>query len=298
LLIADTHKTQARRAFCPLFIAYANDQLAIEGRRILEASALPSSMRVIDKQRVTRQQSAGERLLQAPSVMKPTRIGRVLRAVRLHLRISQEAVATKAGVSQSVYSRAENGELGGMTLNSLDRIASALGATLIVDIRYRGGLGDRLVDAAHSALVELVVGVPERASWQIELEFGFNVSGERGSVDVLAWHPTTRTLLIVEVKSRFLDLQDMLVVLARKIRLGPDVVREERGWDPLHVARLVVTSASTENKSVMAKHPALFSTALPARALAIRRWLRSPQGPIAGGWLVSPEALGRRTGRR
>lgn len=230
--------------------------------------------------------------------MKPTRIGRVLRAVRLHLRISQEVVATKAGVSQSVYSRAENGELGGMTLDSLDRIASALGATLIVDIRYRGGLGDRLVDAAHAALVELVVGVLERAEWQVELEFGFNVYGERGSVDILAWHPASRTLLIVEVKSRFLDLQDMLASLSRKLRLVPDVVRKERGWDPLHVARVVVTYASTENKSVMAKHPALFLTTLPARAAAIRSWVRSPQGPIAGIWLVSPEALGRRTGRR
>jgi transcriptional regulator with XRE-family HTH domain len=230
--------------------------------------------------------------------MKPFRIGRVLRAIRLHLRISQQAVAAKAGISQSVYSRAERGELGGMTVDSLDRIASALGATLIMDIGYRGGLGDRLVDAAHAALADLVVQVLDRAGWQIELEFGFNVFGERGSVDVLAWHAATRTLLIVEVKSRILDLQDMLVALARKLRLVPDLARKQRGWDALHVAHLVVTYASTENKSVIARHPALFSTALPARGVSIRSWLRSPQGPIAGVWLVSPEALGRRAGRR
>jgi transcriptional regulator with XRE-family HTH domain len=230
--------------------------------------------------------------------MKPQRIGHILRAIRLHSRVSQQSVARKAGVSQSVYSRAENGDLGGMTFNSMERIASALGATLIVEIRYRGGLADRLVDAAHAALVELVVGVLDRAGWQVELEYGFNVFGERGSVDILAWHASTRTLLIVEVKSRFLDLQEMLVALARKLRLVPDVVRQERGWDPIHVARFVVTHASTENKSVIARHPALFSTALPARAVAIRSWLRSPNGPIAGVWLVSPEAMGRRTRRR
>jgi Holliday junction resolvase-like predicted endonuclease len=203
-----------------------------------------------------------------------------------------------AGISQSVYSRAERGEVGGMTFDSLDRIASALGATLIIDIGYRGGLGDRLVDAAHAALADLVVRILGRTGWQIELEFGFNVFGERGSVDILAWHAATRTLLIVEVKSRILDLQDMLIALARKLRLVPDLVRKQRGWHALHVAHLVVTYASTENKSVIAKHPALFSTALPARGVSIRRWLRSPQGPIAGVWLVSPEALGRRAPRR
>jgi transcriptional regulator with XRE-family HTH domain len=161
--------------------------------------------------------------------MKPSRIGRVLRAIRLHLRFSQQAVAAKAGISQSVYSRAERGELGGMTVDSLDRVASALGAKLIIDIGYRGGLGDRLVDAAHAALADLVVRVLDRGGWQIELEFGFNVFGERGSVDFLAWHAATRTLLIVEVKSRLLDLQDMLIAIARKLRLVPDVVREQRG---------------------------------------------------------------------
>jgi transcriptional regulator with XRE-family HTH domain len=148
--------------------------------------------------------------------MKPSRIGRVLRAIRLHLRISQQAVAAKAGISQSVYSRAERGEIGGMTVDSLDSIASALGATLIIDIGYRGGLGDRLVDAAHAALADLVVRVLDRGGWQIEFEFGFNVFGERGSVDVLAWHAATRTLLIVEVKSRLLDLQDMLIAIAKE----------------------------------------------------------------------------------
>lgn len=229
--------------------------------------------------------------------MKPSRTGRVLRAIRLHLRFSQQAVAEKAGISQSVYSRAERGEFGGMTVDSLDRIVSALGATLIIDIGYRGGLGDRLVDAAHAALVDLVVRVLDRTGWHVELEFGFNVFGERGSVDVLAWDAATRTLLIIEVKSRLLDLQDMLVALARKLRLVPDLAREERGWDAVQVARLVVTYASTENKSVIAKHPALFSTALPARGVNIRSWLRSPHGPIAGVWLVSPEALGHRERR-
>jgi hypothetical protein len=149
------------------------------------------------------------------------------------------------------------------------------------------------VDAAHAAIVDLVVGVLGKAGWRVELEFGFNVFGERESVDILAWHAATRTLLIVEVKSRFTDLQAMLLSLARKIRLVPDVAREELGWDPLAVGRIVVVNGSTERRSILAKHAATFDAALSARSVAIRTWLRAPSGPIAGVWLISPASVGR-----
>ena len=223
--------------------------------------------------------------------MNTHRVARVLRAIRLDLGLTQLAVAARAGLSQPVYSRAERGEIAGMTFESLDLIAEALGASLHVDIRYRGGLGDRLVDAAHAALVDFVVGVLRNLGWRIELEFGFNVFGERGSVDILGWHASTRTLLIIEVKSRFTDLQAMLMSLARKIRLVPALAREHLGWDADRVARVVVATGTTANRSIVQRHAAIFDTALPERSVAIRTWLRAPNGSIAGVWLVSPESL-------
>ena len=221
-------------------------------------------------------------------------MGRVLRAIRLDQRLTQQAVAGRAGLSQSVYSRAEHGDLAGMTLGNLDRIVEALGAGLSIDVRYRGGLGDRLADAAHAALVDYVVGILRGAGWMIELEFGFNVFGERGSVDVLGWHADTRTLLIVEVKSRFTDLQAMLLSLARKVRLVP--ARDQLGWSPDHVARIVVVHGTTESRSVVARHAAIFDSAFPARSMDVRTWFRAPAGSIAGIWLVSREALRARGG--
>ena len=220
--------------------------------------------------------------------MNTTRIGRVLRGIWFHQNRSQREIARRAGVSQSVYSRAERGDVGAMTLGTLDRIPEALGAKLLVDIRYRGELGDRLADASHALLVDLVVSVLRAAGWVVELEFGFNVYGERGSIDILAWHEITRTLLVVEVKSRFADLQAMLLSLARKLRLVPGIVREELHWDAAVVGRVVVTYASHGNRSVLEKHAALFDAALPARSVEVRKWLRRPDGPIAGVWLVSP----------
>jgi transcriptional regulator with XRE-family HTH domain len=228
--------------------------------------------------------------------MNTARIGRVLRGIRIHQGRSQRDVAKRAGVSQSLYSRAERGDVGGMTVGSLDRVAEALGASLHVDVRYRGEMGDRLADASHALLVDLVVSVLRAAGWLVELEFGFNVYGERGSVDILAWHAATRTLLIVEVKSRFADLQAMLLSLARMVRLVPGVAREELHWDAAAVGRIVVTYASHGNRSVLARHSSMFDAALPARSVGIRIWLRAPSGPLAGVWLVSPETVrSRRT---
>lgn len=223
--------------------------------------------------------------------MDTTSIGRVLRAVRHHRGRTQAEVAQRAGLSQSVYSRAERGELKGMTLGTLDRIASALGATLALELRYQGGLGDRLVDAAHAALVDFVAGFLLRRGWQVELEFSFNLFGDRGSVDILAWHTATRTLLIIEVKSRFTDLQRMLVSLSRKVRVVPGAVRDELGWRPDNVARLVVAYGTAENRAIVERHAAIFDTSFPARAIEIRRWLAAPQGSLAGVWLLSGDAM-------
>jgi hypothetical protein len=72
------------------------------------------------------------------------------------------------------------------------------------------------------------------------------------------------------------------------------VVRDELHWDAAVVGRVVVAYASHGNRSVIAKHAAMFDAALPARSVAIRTWLRAPSGPIAGIWLVSPETVRRR----
>jgi transcriptional regulator with XRE-family HTH domain len=127
--------------------------------------------------------------------MNRGRVARLLRAIRLHQGLSQQTVADKARISQSTYSRAELGDLAGMTIGTLERVAGALGADVQVEVRFRGGLGDRLADAMHAALVDLTVGVLTSLDWLVELEYGFNVFGERGSVDILAWHAATRTLL-------------------------------------------------------------------------------------------------------
>ena len=179
----------------------------------------------------------------------------------------------------------------------LDRIVSSLGADLAFDVRYRGGRADRLIDRMHASIVEVVVRSLQRAGWTTVVEFSFSVYGERGSVDVLGWHAATRTLLIVEVKSRFTDLQEMLLSLGRKLRLVPEEARRELGWDALAVGRIVVVPGTTESRSIVKRHTATFASTLPATSESIKHWIRKPEGPMSGIWFLSRDVLSRKAKR-
>ncbi len=161
---------------------------------------------------------------------------------------------------------------------TLHRIATAVGARLEVRISWNGEALDRLLDAGHAALVEQTVRRLVASGWLCAVEVSFNIRGERGSIDVLAFHPGTRNALIVEVKSVIPDVQATLMTLDRKVRLAREIAAE-RGWDANHVGRLLVVGESRTSRRRVEAHQALFATALPARAVAIRSWLRAPGRP-------------------
>ena len=219
--------------------------------------------------------------------MDGRRVGRVLRAVRLHKRLRQRDVAEAAGVSQSMVSRAEHGRLDELSFGAVDAVASVLDVTVYIDARWDDGDADRLIDRAHARIVELVVSTLTESGWETVVEYGFNHYGDRGSVDVLAWHAESRTLLIVEVKSRLTDLQATFTSFARKLRIVPNLVQRDHGWDPRFLGRLMVMDGTTANRSVVAKHAATFATLFPERMPAVGTWLRRPDRSLGGVWFVS-----------
>jgi transcriptional regulator with XRE-family HTH domain len=117
------------------------------------------------------------------------------------MRLTQSELAHRAGVSQSRVSDAERGRLETLSIPALEKIAAVVDVRLFIDARWRGGDVDRLLDRAHASVVESILAVLVAYGWDVEPEFTFNHYGERGSVDVLAWHPLTRSLLLIEVKS-------------------------------------------------------------------------------------------------
>ena len=219
--------------------------------------------------------------------MTDPQVGRLLAAVRRHLGLRQIDVARVAQVDQKTVSVLERGSLERVSVAAFRRVCAALGIEQSVMVRWRGGLGDRLIDRGHASIVEIVVGELGRGGWLVDPEYSFNVYGERGSVDVLAWHPIHQALLIVEVKTIVTDLQAFLMSMSRKVRLVPPLVAEERGWRRRAFGRVLVVAGTRANRTTLASHAATFEAVLPGSSRETRRWLRRPSGDFAGVWFVA-----------
>jgi hypothetical protein len=190
-------------------------------------------------------------------------------------------------VSQAAVSRLERGRLGEMALRTVERIAAGLDAELDLRVRWRGEELDRLLDATHAALVERLIGILVPLGWQCAAEVTFLIGGERGSVDVLAWHERTGRLLVVETKSVVPDLQQMLSAFDRKARLAP-VIAARRGWRANGVARAIVLAGTATNRRRAERFAATLRTVLPSDGATMRRWLADPVGPCpAALWFLS-----------
>ena len=229
------------------------------------------------------------------------RIARSLRTLRIRRDWTQADAARAAGLSRSQYSRIERGELRGVPIDDIEAACRALGADLDVRVRWHGEGLDRLLDAAHAALVDIIVARLRALGWETAVEVTFSHFGERGSVDVLAWHPGTRTLLVIEVKSVVPDSQATISAHDRKTRLAA-VIGRERGWVPVVIGRLLVIGASATSRSRVRQYEDLFAAAYPDRGVAVRRWLKAPAGPLSGLWFVRdsiPDGTTKRiTGRQ
>lgn len=231
------------------------------------------------------------------STMDDRRVGEIIRAVRRRAGLTQARLAARAATSQAVVSDLERGRLEEVGLRLARRGCAALDIRLPLAPRWRGADLYRLLDESHAALVDATIAQLDVLGWQCSPEFTFSHYGERGSADIVAWHADTAVLLIVEVKSRLVDLQDTIASMNRKCRLVPPLTASEHGWRAHSVGLVLVVPASTTTYGVVQGHGALFRAALPARSRAVRRWLSRPSGGLRGVWFVPNIATGDRLKR-
>jgi transcriptional regulator with XRE-family HTH domain len=213
--------------------------------------------------------------------MDAARAGAAVRAVRIRKRLTQAELATAAGVSRGTISRVERGLLDGVTFGALGAICGALEIRLDLLLRWRGGELDRLLNADHASLLEAVSRRFARLlGWVAIPEVTFSIYGERGSIDILAWHAATRSLLVIELKTAIVDIHDLLATLDRKRRLAWKIARE-RGWEPASVSVWVAVSDTQTNRRRVGRHETALRNVLPTRGVAVGRWLRRPSDAIA-----------------
>jgi transcriptional regulator with XRE-family HTH domain len=223
-------------------------------------------------------------------------IGRSCRALRRRLGWRQADLAARAGVSQQLISRLERGRLSEIAVHTVRRVFADLDADLVMYARWRGGELDRLLDERHADIVGRMASLLRLLGWQVLTEVTFSEFGERGSIDILAWHAATRTLLVIEVKTEIASAEELLRRHDVKVRLAPKIARARFGGAAAVVGRLLVIAEGPTNRRRFARLEPALGAMYPARGATVRRWLRDPVGAMDGAIFVGGPTPARSSG--
>jgi transcriptional regulator with XRE-family HTH domain len=208
-------------------------------------------------------------------------LGSGLRRIRVRLGLRQADVAARARTSQVTVSRVERGQVGRIRLELVARIAAAVEADVGFDLRWRGGELPRVLNAGHAAMHEALARRFVRLhGWLIAPEVSFAIYGERGVVDALAFHPASRSLLVIELKTQLVDVQGLIGTVDRYRRLAPTIARA-RGWQADSVGVCVLLRESVTNRRHVQQHGAVLAAAFPDDGRRLRGWLKRPEGRLA-----------------
>jgi transcriptional regulator with XRE-family HTH domain len=209
------------------------------------------------------------------------RLGATFRAVRIKRGWRQVDVAARARVDRSVISTIERGHLEAVSIGTLLSIARVLEIQVGFTTRWRAGDLDRLLSSRHSRLHEAVARwfAQDLPHWILAPEVSYSIFGERGVIDILAWHPGQRALLVIELKTDIVDVNDLIGSMDRRRRLAWRIARD-RGWDPVTVSTWVLIAGSRTNRARLAAHRSVLRNAFPADGRAMAGWLRLPDREI------------------
>jgi transcriptional regulator with XRE-family HTH domain len=211
--------------------------------------------------------------------MDDQRLGALLRVLRRKRGLRQVDVAALAGVSDCTVSRAERGHIESLSVSAIRRLARVLEARLDLHLWTRAGEVERIASGAHAEVVNSLIATLVGFGWTAQPEVSFNHRGERGLVDIVAWHGPTRSLLLIEVKTEIVDVGELFGTFDRKRRLAPEIARQ-LGLDPLTISTALVVADTRTNHRRIAMHAATFGAVLPHGGQRFRSFVRQPVGAI------------------
>ncbi|HYU50653.1 MAG TPA: helix-turn-helix domain-containing protein [Candidatus Limnocylindria bacterium] len=213
--------------------------------------------------------------------MRDQDVGAAVRAVRIRRGLRQFDVAAAAGMSAPTVSRIERGHLEEVGLSAVRTVSGVLDIKVDVVVRWRGAELARMFGRRHAGLHEaLARNFAKLTGWRLLAEVSFSIYGERGTIDALAWHAATRSLVVIELKTEIVDVQGLLGAVDRYGRLARTVARD-RGFNPLAVSVWVVLADGRSNRRALADHVTLLRGRFPVDGRGMRRWLRDPRGEVS-----------------
>lgn len=169
-------------------------------------------------------------------------------------------------MSQSMVCDLERGALRDLTFSTASRLLSAMGARLVVEVDVPF-LGDRQRqrDPAHARLSAHVIARLRRAGWETTAEVEVGGDRSRGWIDVLAFHPTSGVMLVIEIKTEIHDLGQIERSLGWYEREAW-VVARRLGWRPSREIGCLLLLATAANERRIATNRASIQVGFPLRA--------------------------------
>jgi hypothetical protein len=126
---------------------------------------------------------------------------------------------------------------------------------------------------------ELARHLDEHAPWIHAPEVSFSFFGERGVIDILAFHPPSGALLVIELKTELVSFEDLLATMDVRLRHAAKIGLD-RGWRATSVSAWVVVAETSPNRRLAKAHLALLKSAFPDDGRRLRVWLGSPIGSV------------------
>ena len=175
---------------------------------------------------------------------------------------SQAELAGRADVSTGMVAMVETGRAN-VSVDLAGRLLTTLGVSL--DVRFVVPFVEpRQRDAAHARSVAYVQRRLERAGFRVRREVEVGSGRSHGWIDLLAWHPNSGVLLVVEVKTEIHDVGQIERTLGWYGREARRPARE-MGWHPTSIGRWLLVLATEANDQRLVENREALGQSFPAR---------------------------------
>jgi transcriptional regulator with XRE-family HTH domain len=193
-------------------------------------------------------------------------VGGLVKSLRTTIGWSQRELGRRAGVSQSMVCLVERGSLPDLTFSTAAALLNAMGGRLVIDVAapYLGDR-ERQRDPAHARLSAHVVGRLRRAGWEVRGEVEVGGDRSRGWIDVLAVHPVSGVMLVIEIKTEIRDLGQIERSMGWYEREAWAAARR-MGWRPSRAIGCLLLLATDANDARVDANRASIQAGFPLRA--------------------------------
>jgi transcriptional regulator with XRE-family HTH domain len=206
--------------------------------------------------------------------------------VRLTLGLSQRAFAGRIGRSQTYVSLLERGMIPNLSIIEADAMCQRVGATLVLGIDAPILVaGARQRDAAHARCVAYVARRLRAEGWLVEREVQVGPPSRPGWIDILAFDPVSRILLVIEVKTELVDLGGLERQLGWYVREARRACRAF-GWRPDAVAGTALLLSTALNDERVLENSVGIRQVFPGRWRDLMFVIKRERIP-ARGWCLA-----------